>query len=262
MSSQDRISGSPTPLQQAKTPQKAKTPQQAKKSQQKTSPQQKKPGPENQTPAPPKPVASTLFPPVTPHIFEHSLPPIPHTPTPSELLSQMPIEDIVAYWGPNPPAYPPPMQDNHTQLEVDDDEVPHPYPFDDDPYPSPGLYPYDDDDLAYDVFPDHGYDDQDLALALALALDWPVDPSPPSNSNIPTKAEFLANGVTLATTDDRFNDGRCAFCWCAYDETHTAVKIQPCEHVYGAPCLTELADRENKCPKCKVELFQEEPSIT
>ncbi|KAL5455272.1 hypothetical protein PMIN07_007180, partial [Paraphaeosphaeria minitans] len=92
-----------------------------------------------------------------------------------------------------------------------------------------------------------------------------TSPSPPLQASpsphLPSKADFLRHSVVPAKKDDRFNDNKCAFCWGAYDETHPAVKIRPCNHVYGRACVEQFVEQEHRCPKCKAELFREEPRL-
>ncbi|KAF2438170.1 hypothetical protein P171DRAFT_491458 [Karstenula rhodostoma CBS 690.94] len=254
MSSQGRSSGPSTAPQQQETPQPEKTsqqktspqpktpqaqenqtptpPQPKKTSQQQTPSQQKTPqAPENQTPTPPQPVASTLLPTGHANISNHSPPPLPGTvPSTFEMLSQMLASAIIEYLSPNPPPNPPLVPENHTEESLFDDV-----------YPFPG-------------FPSGESDGYNISYFSGI----PRTPYPP---HIPRKADFLEKCITPATEDDRFNDGRCAFCWADYDKAHPAVKIEPCGHVYGEACLRQLVNRENKCPKCKVKLFREDWAI-
>ncbi|KAF1969310.1 hypothetical protein BU23DRAFT_601664 [Bimuria novae-zelandiae CBS 107.79] len=73
---------------------------------------------------------------------------------------------------------------------------------------------------------------------------------------LPTKAEFLACHVYVAKPDDKYNDDKCPFCWDSYHEGHPAMRIDPCAHVFGKPCLEQLTQTSTLCPKCRVPLFR------
>ena len=46
--------------------------------------------------------------------------------------------------------------------------------------------------------------------------------------------------------------------WGPYDEDHHAVRVQPCDHVFGDVCLEDMIDAPNgdKCPICRAVWFQ------
>ncbi|KAH6852831.1 hypothetical protein BKA58DRAFT_60314 [Alternaria rosae] len=73
-----------------------------------------------------------------------------------------------------------------------------------------------------------------------------------------TKKTFLEKIVVRASDHDKFNDNKCMFCWGSYDEDHRAVRVQPCNHVFGRDCLEEMINAQNgdQCPICRTVWFQ------
>jgi hypothetical protein len=76
-----------------------------------------------------------------------------------------------------------------------------------------------------------------------------------------SKQTFLKCRVFPAHANDQFNDNSCSFCWGSYDDDHPAVRVLPCNHVFGLDCLGEMVDAPNgdKCPLCRTSLFR--PSL-
>ncbi|KAI4610559.1 uncharacterized protein J4E87_010735 [Alternaria ethzedia] len=73
-----------------------------------------------------------------------------------------------------------------------------------------------------------------------------------------TKNTFLEKNVVRAGENDKYYEDKCTFCWGPYDEDHRAVRVQPCDHVFGDVCLEDMIDAPNgdKCPICRAVWFQ------
>lgn len=74
-----------------------------------------------------------------------------------------------------------------------------------------------------------------------------------------TKADFIKDGIMPANDDDKFNDNRCAYCWGSYDADHPAVRVLPCNHVFGKDCLLEVIETSKTgdlCMVCRQPLFR------
>ena len=73
-----------------------------------------------------------------------------------------------------------------------------------------------------------------------------------------SKDRFLAKYVIPANDNDAFNDNKCTFCWNSYTSEHPGVRILPCNHVFGHPCLLEMINAPNGslCPICRSPLFR------
>ncbi|KAF1962627.1 hypothetical protein CC80DRAFT_565088 [Byssothecium circinans] len=71
-----------------------------------------------------------------------------------------------------------------------------------------------------------------------------------------SKATFLRERVVPASDDDAFNHNKCAYCWDTYDN-HPAVRILPCNHVFGYDCFFRHVDdpHGDLCIICRTPLF-------
>ncbi|KAF3048988.1 hypothetical protein E8E11_009648 [Didymella keratinophila] len=69
---------------------------------------------------------------------------------------------------------------------------------------------------------------------------------------------FLHQNVISAHSEDKYINDKCTFCWGSYDEEHPAVRILPCDHVFGHGSVVEFtkSTTRNACPYCKVLLFR------
>ncbi|KAF2242331.1 hypothetical protein BU26DRAFT_510738 [Trematosphaeria pertusa] len=78
-----------------------------------------------------------------------------------------------------------------------------------------------------------------------------------------SKSTFLTTRVVPANDNDIFNDNKCAFCWGPYDDGHPAVRVLPCNHVFGQDCLNDLIDAPNGdlCAICRTPLFRPSPLV-
>jgi hypothetical protein len=73
-----------------------------------------------------------------------------------------------------------------------------------------------------------------------------------------TKDTFIDKRTVSAKPSDAFYGPKCLFCWGPYDDSdHTSVRILPCNHIMGRPCLAELiaAPNGDTCPTCRTPLF-------
>ncbi|KAH7390775.1 hypothetical protein DE146DRAFT_758222 [Phaeosphaeria sp. MPI-PUGE-AT-0046c] len=73
-----------------------------------------------------------------------------------------------------------------------------------------------------------------------------------------SKQTFLDHHVVPANDNDRLKDNKCSFCWDAYHEDHHAVRVLPCNHVFGRECLITMINAPNGdlCPICRAPLFR------
>ncbi|CAA9966943.1 Ubiquitin-protein ligase/ zinc ion binding protein [Pyrenophora teres f. maculata] len=80
-----------------------------------------------------------------------------------------------------------------------------------------------------------------------------------------SKEAFLNQHVVPATPHDKFNDNKCSFCWDKYnDGNHPAVRVLPCNHVFGRPCLLHMIEGANghRCPICTTPFFRKSGVVT
>ncbi|KAF2115355.1 hypothetical protein BDV96DRAFT_77017 [Lophiotrema nucula] len=75
------------------------------------------------------------------------------------------------------------------------------------------------------------------------------------------KETFLKQHVFRAARTDKFYDKKCSFCWSQYDKTHSAVRVQPCHHIFGRECLYSMINSQggHLCPICRSILFNPPP---
>ncbi|KAF2811727.1 uncharacterized protein BDZ99DRAFT_475245 [Mytilinidion resinicola] len=99
---------------------------------------------------------------------------------------------------------------------------------------------------------------------------------------LPSKTHFLAHMLQPSLLTDPFRGPNCPICHEEYtadipniapDEPpeqaprprpHNAVRILPCNHIFGEPCLRRWLDSEarpNRCMFCRVELFEPEREV-
>ncbi|KAE9963015.1 hypothetical protein BLS_009795 [Venturia inaequalis] len=94
--------------------------------------------------------------------------------------------------------------------------------------------------------------------------------NPPTGAKLPTRAEFIRNLKEVDISTIPKDDRACMLCWGSYGETddtsdtpENPVKL-PCPHWIGCNCLRLLINKkrepdyklENRCPKCRRELFE------
>lgn len=96
--------------------------------------------------------------------------------------------------------------------------------------------------------------------------------NPTAAAKLPTRTEFIRNirEVDIATVPE--DDRRCCVCWGVYGETddisdtsENPVKLS-CPHWIGSKCLHSVINKvrepdhkfDNRCPKCRRELFESE----
>lgn len=79
-----------------------------------------------------------------------------------------------------------------------------------------------------------------------------------SSETLPSKDEFLRHNVILANQNDDFYNERCSFCWDTYRFLHVAMRVLPCNHIFGSSCLFQMIKepRGNRCPICRTNLFR------
>ncbi|KAF2108119.1 hypothetical protein BDV96DRAFT_636972 [Lophiotrema nucula] len=70
--------------------------------------------------------------------------------------------------------------------------------------------------------------------------------------NLPRKEDYIARLGPLS----------CGICGEEYDNEHTPTQIPDCRHMFGSHCIVQWFEsnqgNSNKCPYCRVELFQSE----
>ena len=73
-----------------------------------------------------------------------------------------------------------------------------------------------------------------------------------------SKQNFLDHHVVPANDNDAFYNDKCIVCWDPYDDGHPAVRVLPCNHVFGHQCLLMMVDapKGECCPICRVSLFR------
>jgi hypothetical protein len=73
-----------------------------------------------------------------------------------------------------------------------------------------------------------------------------------------SRKTFLKENVLPANHDDKFNDNKCAYCWGPYDKDHPAIRVLPCNHVFGHECLLLMTEAPNggHCPICRASFFR------
>ncbi|KAI1668291.1 Ring finger domain containing protein [Pyrenophora tritici-repentis] len=80
-----------------------------------------------------------------------------------------------------------------------------------------------------------------------------------------SKKTFLKQHVVPSSPYDKFNDDICAFCLCEYnDSDHLAVRVLPCNHVFGRPCLLIMigGHQGHLCSLCAAPLFGPSAVVT
>jgi hypothetical protein len=76
---------------------------------------------------------------------------------------------------------------------------------------------------------------------------------------MPTLTKFLTENVLPASKEDKFYDPKCPICWDTYDTEHPAVRILPCNHIFGRECLVDYINNGASghcCMMCQTLLFR------
>jgi len=74
-----------------------------------------------------------------------------------------------------------------------------------------------------------------------------------------SKTAFIRTRIVPANDNDTINDNKCAICWDQYENDHPAVRVLPCNHVFGRECLLEVIDTSSTgdlCMICRTPLFR------
>jgi hypothetical protein len=73
-----------------------------------------------------------------------------------------------------------------------------------------------------------------------------------------SKATFFGTQVVPANPNDAYYNNRCSFCWGKYDDTHEAVRVLPCNHVFGRDCLQDIINSPtgHVCPICRCPWYR------
>ena len=68
-----------------------------------------------------------------------------------------------------------------------------------------------------------------------------------------SKATFFDSHVVPANLNDAYCGNKCPFCWDKYGDTHEAVRVLSCNHVFGRDCLHDMLNYPNGhiCPICR-----------